>query len=45
MKIKAKDNRNEMHFEVQRNTRMAIFKDRTKYDRNREKANLRKELY
>lgn len=45
MKIKARDNRNEMHFEVQKRTRMAIFKDRTKYDRNREKANLRKELY
>lgn len=45
MKIKARDSRNEMHFEVQKRTRMAIFKDHTKYDRNREKANLRKELY
>lgn len=45
MKIKAKDIRNEMHFEVQKNTRMQIFKDRTKYDRNREKQNLRREEY
>lgn len=45
MKIKARDLRNEMHFEVQKNTRMQIYKDRTKYDRNREKSNLRKEIW
>ena len=31
--VKAKDNRNEMHFDVQRRTRMNIFRDKTKYTR------------
>jgi hypothetical protein len=29
--------RNQMHFDVQRTTRAAVFKDRTKYDRKRAK--------
>lgn len=35
--IKANDSnlRNEMHFDVQKNTRMNIFKDKTKYTRKR----------
>ncbi len=45
MKIKARDIRNELHFEVQKNTRMQIYKDRTKYDRNKSKMELRREMY
>lgn len=31
---------NELHFEVQRKTRMNIFRDRTKYSRKRKHKNL-----
>lgn len=32
--------RNELHFEVQKRTRMNIFRDRTKYSRKRKHKNL-----
>lgn len=31
---------NEMHFDIQRNTRMNIFRDRKKYNRKRKHKNL-----
>lgn len=45
MKIKGRDLRNEMHFEVQKNNRVQIWKDKTKYDRKREKRELNKMEY
>jgi hypothetical protein len=45
MKIKGRDLRNEMHFEVQKRTRVQIWKDKTKYDRKREKRELNKMEY
>lgn len=33
IKIKPKTPRNEMHFNVQRNTKAAVFSDKTKYNR------------
>lgn len=45
MKIKGRDLRNEMHFEVQKRTRAQIWKDKTKYDRKREKRELNKMEY
>lgn len=43
-KVKAKDKRNEMHFNIQKNNRMQIWEDKTKYKRCRMKNQLRKEL-
>ena len=40
IKIKANDNRNEMHFEVQRRTRAQVYRDRTKYTRKAKHKNL-----
>jgi len=41
MKIKVDQSklRNEMHFDVQKNTRMHIFRDRTKYTRKKKHKN------
>ena len=41
MKIKVDQTklRNEMHFDVQKNTRMHIFRDRTKYTRKKKHKN------
>ena len=44
IKIKQSDLklRNEMHFNIQRNTRVQIYKNKKKYDRNVEKRNYRR---
>lgn len=36
--------RNEMHFNVQRNTRAQVYKNKKKYDRNVDKRNYRRDF-